>query len=197
MQPGGGRTPAAAALLPFLPTRLEATPAAAILESAALSQFAPRSRSQSAAGTRSASRGGRARGTPTGGAALAQGQGRAELRKASSPTCPPGSPAPAGTRAQGSCLFSWRGGFTDRLWCRRDAVSLTPARSLKPEVRGWRCRHNSAPACTSQSLPGFLEGLEARPSISWASQASLGLSSASIRLKLRADVRLHESWFFL
>ena len=167
------------------------------LESAALSQFPLPSQPQPISGWgRAAPRGEGGRGVRRDWRGCACAGAGAELKKASSPTRPPGSPAPAGTRPQGSCLFSWRGGFTDRPWCRRDAVSLTPARSRSP-----RCGAGAVATTlhlrTSQSLPGFLEGLEARPPISWASQASprAQLSFHPIKTTYRCSFTLSPAFF--
>ena len=151
------------------------------LESAALSQFPPPSQPQPISGWgRAAYRGEDGRGVRRDWRGCACAGAGAELRKASSPSRPPGSPAPAGTRPQRSCLFSWRGGFTDRPWCRRDAVSLTPARS-----RSRRCGAGAvsttlhlfapAPLPVPAQIPGRLGGQ--------ASQ-QLGITGASPRAKL-------------
>ena len=106
------------------------------------------------------------------------------------PRLPPPRPPP------GTCQRSRRGGFIDRQWCPPDAASLTAARSRSPRCRDGRCHHTCALVHTywhlrvSLSLPGFLKGLEAGIPCSWATRAlPLGLSSASIRLKRRAEIR--------
>lgn len=160
-----------------------------------------RNHSQSAAGgaRRFAERSG-AGYAGTGGAALAPGRGGAVGGGRPGPSPPTGTPTPLPQPRPpaGNCQRSRRGGFIERQWCPPDAASLTAARSRSPRCGDGRCHHTCALVHTywhlrvSLSSPGFLEGLEAGTPCSWATRAlPLGLSSASIRFKRRAEIVLH------